>query len=329
MARDREYAARLFLDWLNKRYRRQFSPTDLEGPAWLAEDPAAPTGGQVAVVSERLSEASPAWEQRADELAERLNGARPGSYLLWVPPGGKLPREEPDESEWVRRTVLGASKLASGRSGEVRYPAKMTLVKVRDEGGYANVVGGLGRHWTAITDRVQGTFFVDSSNLYRLARDENERTGLFDQIGLLSQGVETGKPIEFEFDDAWSVQRLPRGPAAAGMEEGWAISGAPEGFDAFDGGVIRRLLRARLTAAKNALEGHRDRVRALVLIGAYDYAENDNAGPSLRGFDPGLAASLDIVVVVTDTEVRPIVLSRGLPWASDAGESPHGPASSP
>src|SRR5689334_3241381 len=118
MSRDREYAARLFLDWLNKRFQRQFAPRDFNGPAWLAEDSTSSIGGRIALVSERLSEASPEWEQRADELAERLNGARPGSYVLWLPPGANLPREEPDESEWVRRTVLGASKLASGRVGE-------------------------------------------------------------------------------------------------------------------------------------------------------------------------------------------------------------------
>ena len=49
-----------------------------------------------------------------------------------------------------------------------------------------------------------------------------------------------------------------------------------------------------MTAARNNLESFRDRVRALVLIGAYDYGENENAGPSLRGFDPGLAASLEV-----------------------------------
>jgi hypothetical protein len=55
-------------------------------------------------------------------------------------------------------------------------------------------------------------------------------------------------------------------------------------------------------------------VRVLVLIGAYDYMENENAGPSLRGFDPSLAAAFDIVALVSDAEVKPIVLSRGLPW---------------
>ena len=235
-----------------------------------------------------------------------------------MPPGGVLPAQEPDESEWVRRTVLAASKLASGRSGEARYPAKMMLVKTRDEGGYANVPGGLGRHWTKITDRVSGTFFVDSIGLKRLARAEEEREELFDHIGLLSQGMTKNDAIEFEFDDAWSVQRIPRGPESAGIADGWAITGCPDGFDPADGAVIRRLLRTRLSVAGEKLRPHRDAVRALVLIGAYDYMENENAGPSLRGFDPSLAATFDIVALVSDAEVKPIVLSRGLPWAKVA-----------
>ncbi len=233
MTRDLEYAARLFLAWLNERYGRSFAPSDLDGPPWRAEDEAAADapGGRIVLVADRLSEARPEWEQRCRELEARLDESRPGSYVLWVPPGGKLPREEPDESEWVRRIVLAASRLASGRKAEARLPVKMVLAKVRDEGGYANVLGGLSRHWTTVTEKVNGTFYLDSNPLKRLTRDEDERTQLFEHIALLSQGVEKGEAIEFEHEDAWSVQRLPRGPAGKGLADGWAITGCPEGFD--------------------------------------------------------------------------------------------------
>ncbi|HXH22864.1 MAG TPA: hypothetical protein VNN10_12630 [Dehalococcoidia bacterium] len=318
MRRDREYAARLFLHWLNERYRRSFSPASFEGVAWTAEDEGGPEapGGRIGLVVAPLSEASEAWERRCRELEARLDEARPGSYLLWVPPGARLPAEEPEESEWVRRVVLGASRLASGRKGEARLPVKMVLAKVRDEGGYANVIGGLGRHWTTVTEKVNGTFYLDSRNLHRLTRDEAERAELFDHIGLLSQGVKLGEAVEFEHEDAWSVQRLPRGAAGKGMADGWAIAGCPEGFDPFDGAVTRRLLRRNLIEAREALASLPGALRALVLIGAYDYMENEGAGPALRGFDPALAAALDIVVLVADTEVKPIVLSRSIPWLS-------------
>ena len=316
MSYDLEYATRLFLAWLNERYGRSFAPTDLEGPTWTAEDEEAAEapGGRIGIVAQRLSEAREAWEARCRELEARLDESRPGSYLLWVPPGGRLPAEEPEESEWIRRVVLEASRLASGRKGEARLPVKMVLAKVRDEGGYANVLGGLSRHWTVVTEKVNGTFYLDSKGLMRLTRDEDERAELFEHIGLLSQGVETGEAVEFDHDDAWSLQRLPRGPAARDIAEGWAITGCPEGFDPFDGAVTRRLLRQKLVAARDALPQLPGGLRALVLIGAYDYMENETAGPALRGFDPALAASLDIVALVSDTDVKPIVLSRSIPW---------------
>ncbi len=312
MSKDREYAARLFLAWLNERYQRAFAPTSLDGPVWYAEDASKPASGRIALVSEALCEAPPDWDARRAALEQRLDEARPGSYLLWVPPGGRLPADEPDESEWVRRVVLGASKLASGRMGEVRLPAVLTLAKVRDEGGYASVSGGLSRLWTTITERVHGTFYVDSRALNRFTRNEAERGELFDQIAMLSQGIETGQAVEFEHEDAWSVQRLARGPAATGLTDGWAIAGCPDGFDPNDGASVRRLLRSRLAAAHEALGAGRDAVKAVVLIGAYDYMEDENAGPSLRGFDPSVTAALDIVALVADTEVKPLLLSRGL-----------------
>lgn len=318
MSKDREYAARLFLHWLNERYRRAFRLSLAEVGPWQARDPASEGQGErLAIVAERLFEAPPAWEERCRALESRLDESRPGSYLLWVPPGGKLPAEEPEESEWVRRVVLGASRLASGRVGEVRLPAKMTLAKTREEGGYASVAGGLSRFWTTITDKVTGTFYVDSRNLHRLSRNEQEHEELFEHIGLLSQGVQTGQAVEFEHEDAWSVQRLPRGPAGEGMTDGWAITGCPDGFDPFDGGLIRRLLRQRLARGRELTAGHVG-PRALVLIGAYDYMENENAGPAMRGFDPALATAFDVVALVSDAEVKPIVLSRGLSAALGA-----------
>jgi hypothetical protein len=318
MSRDREYAARLFLAWVQERYGRSFAPSGFEGSVWVAEDEtgADAAGGRIAMVVDRLSEAREGWEEHCRQLEARLDETRPGSYLLWVPPGGSLPAQEPDESEWVRRVVLGASRLASGRKGEARLPAKLTLAKIRDEGGYANVLGGLGRHWTTVTEKVDGTFYLDSRNLHRLTRDEAERSELFDRIGMLSQGVKVGEAVEFEHEDAWAVQRLPRGAAGKSLTDGWAITGCPEGFDPFDGGVTRRLLRRKLTAARDSLASGSGALRALVLIGAYDYMENEGAGPALRGFDPALAAALDMVVLVADTDVRPIVLSRSVPWLS-------------
>ncbi len=319
--RYREYAVRLCLAWLNERYRSSYSPVlvederEAEEEVWRATDPAI---GDFSVIAADLFDASDAWQRRRTELAARLDESRPGSFMLWVPPGGELPLEEPDETEWVRRVVLSASRLASGRSGEVRMPVKMALGKVRDEGGYASVTGGLSRLWTEISTHLEGSFFLDSRALHRFTQNEEERTQLFEHIGMLSQGLKAGEVSEFEHEDAWTVLRLPRGGASTGITDGWAISGCPPGFDPNDGSAVRRLLRRRLGWAIERFS-LQPRPGLLVLIGAYDYMENENAGPALRGFDPALSASLDGIVLVADGEVKPLTLSRGLPFLREGG----------
>ena len=314
MSRAREYAARLFLAWLNERYRRSFTPAGAFADVWQAGDAAS---GSLRIVSAELFEAPEEWRQRCEELSARLDQTRPGAYLLWQPPGGDLPDGEPEESEWVRRVVLTASKLASGRGGEVRLPVRLALGKVRQEGGHASVTGGLGRHWTDISTRLDGSFYLDSRGLNRFTKNEEERTELYDQIGVLSQGIEVGDVVEFEHEDAWSLQRLGRGPAGEGLTDGWAITGCPPGFEPQDGGAIRRLLRRRLTEATGPLAGVGNAGRVLVLIGSYDYMDYEIAGSSLRGFDPALAAPFDVIALVADAEVKAIRLSRTLPFVQE------------
>ena len=306
MSRDREYAARLLLDWLNERNRREYRLDSAEGEVWQAAD----GDDRLAIYAADLFEADAAWDQRRRELEQRLDEARPGSYLLWVPPGAELPpAEEPDESEWVRRVVLGASRLASGRSGEVRLPSRLMLGKVKEEGGYASVTGGLSRQWPTISQHLHGSFYLDSRGLHRFTRDEKEREELYEHIGLLSQGLATGDAAEFEHEDAWDVQRLPRGAATEGMTDGWAITGCPPSFEPNDGAVMRRLLRRRLADAAQALSGIRGALKTLVLAGAYDYIEFETAGPAMRGFDPSLTLPFDVIGLVTDAQVKPLLLS--------------------
>lgn len=309
MSRENEYAIRLFLHWLNQRYGREFRPVQLSETVWQAEDSQA---NSLTLTAAALYETDTAWDERRQALELRLNNSRPGSYVLWVPPGGELPSEEPDESEWVRRVVLAASRLASGRAGEFRTPVKMMLGKVRDEGGYANVTGGLARHWTTITAQLNGSYYLDSRPLKRFTRDEDERQELFNNIGMVGQALASGDAIEFEHEDAWSLQRLPRSAATEGMEEGWCIAGCPPEFQPDDGALIRRLLRRRLADASQVLATAERSARSLVLIGAYDYMENENAGPALRGFDPSLTLPFEIIGLVGDAEVKPILMGRGL-----------------
>jgi hypothetical protein len=186
---------------------------------------------------------------------------------------------------------------------------RLMIGKVRDEGGYASVTGGLGRYWTNINAHLEGSFYVDSRALNRFTRNEGEREELYEHIGLLSQGLKKGDAAEFEHEDAWTVQRIPRGAAGAGMTDGWAITGCPPGFEPNDGAQVRRVLRRSLREAAEAFAGRRDVLKALVLVGAYEYMEFENAGPSLRGFDPALTLPYDLIGLIADGEVKPILVS--------------------
>ncbi len=311
MSRSREYAVRLFLTWLNERYHREFVPSGDFAEVWTASDG---QGDDLSIATAELFEAPEDWRQRCAELSQRLDDTRPGSYLLWQPQKTDLPDGEPDESEWVRRVVLTASKLASGRSGEVRLPVRLALGKVREEGGHASVTGGLGRYWTNISERLNGSFFLDSRGLNRFTTNEEEREQLYDNIGAVSQGLAVGDVVEFETEDAWSLQRLPR---LEGLTDGWAIAGSPPGFEPDDGSAVRRLLRRRLSEAGETLKDASGSARVLVLLGAYEYMEVENAGPSLRGFDPAIAAAFDVIALVTDTEVKALRMSRSLSFAQE------------
>jgi hypothetical protein len=311
MSKFTEYAVRLALAYLNERYRRSFAPAPIEG-GWLATDPEQ---GDLTVVGAELSESTEAYRAKAARLEQRLDETHPGSYLLWVPPGAELPGEEPHESEWVDNVVQMASKLASGRSGEVRLPVPIALGKVREEGGYASVTGGLGRYWTHISDKLHGSFFLDSRGLHRFTKNEEERQQVYEQIAELSRTLEVGQVEVFEHGEAWTLQRIGRGPAGLGLTDGWAIGGAPEGFDPSDGGSLRRVLRKRLSEAREVF-APLPRPWVLVLAGAYDFMEFETTGPSLRGFDPGLVAALDAVILVSDGEVKPILMNKALPFLS-------------
>jgi hypothetical protein len=189
----------------------------------------------------------------------------------------------------------------------VTFPVKVALKKLRDEGGYASVTGGLSRWWTRITENVQGTFAVDSSAVHRITHEGAAREELWEQIGRLSHGIETGGGAEFEIDEAWTLQRLADDAGA-----GFALAGAPPSLDPTDGTIIRRTARKRLAAANEALAPLDVHARAVGLLGAYEYAEVETASGTVKAVDPGLYARLETVCILADGDVRPVFLPKTL-----------------
>jgi hypothetical protein len=303
------YAASLLVDWYGGKTGRDYrleSADDGDPPVFVARC----ADGMLALAVAEL------WEPESDAAAEgarqfmeeRLSaGLVRGPFVFWVPPRARIPSEEPDASDFVQRVQQAAAPLSPGERGEVELPVTLGLGKVRDEGGYASVVGGLSRWWTLITERVSGTFSVNSAAMRRAPQSSERRETLFTRIAELSRTLNTGEATQFESVEAWTVQRMREEPLG---ETGFAIAQAPPGVEPAEGTIMRRVVRKRLRAAAEALDGVAADVKGCGLIAIYDYAENENVGSFVKSLDPGVFAKLPLIAALVDGEVRPIFLPR-------------------
>jgi hypothetical protein len=303
------YAASLLVDWFAARSAQPYalaSCVDGDVPVFVADAP----GGRLALAIARLweSDADPAADDARLAMEERLDaGSVRGPYLVWVPPRAAVPADEPDASDFVLRVQIVAAPMLPGARGEVDLPVPVQLAKMRDEGGYASVIGGLSRWWTAITERVNGTFHVNSAKLRRAPQSAETREQLFDLIGEKSRALNVGDAVEFDTVESWTVQRLRADPLGA---RGFAIAQAPPKIDPADGTLMRRLVRKRLKDAAAALAGVEADVKGVGLIAIYEYAEHENVGSFVKSLDPSLYTGLQLVAAIADGEVRPIFQPR-------------------
>ncbi len=307
------YLGQLFLAWFNQRHGRDFALLPEAGA--VQTGPSAGDGmaaarlwagdgeHRLALIVDRLYESEDAaWDSRRRQLEDRLSHALHAPHLLWMPPQARLPGAEPEESEFVLRVQMGAAPLVAGGRGEVSLLVPLRLGKTQDDGAYVSVVGGLSRYWTAISERVRGVFDLDSTALHRLSRRPEVREEILARIADHSSRLSVGEGVEFEAEEAWTIQRLADGEATF-------IVGCPPSVDPTDGTILRRLMRRRLAAANEALGSLEADLKALALVGVWEYAEDEGAGAILRGFDPAIFSNIDIIAILADGDVRP-ALSR-------------------
>ena len=301
------YLGQLFLAWFNQRHDRDFALLD-DNP----QEPGVLWAGdgkyRLALVVDRLYESEgAAWNERRLQVEERLTGALHQPHLLWMPPFAPLPGPEPEESRFVLRVQMGAAPLIAGGRGEVSLPVVLRLAKTRDEGAYVSVVGPLSRHWAAISERVKGAHNLDSLSLHRLSLRPEVKEQLFTQIADYSSRLSAGEGAQFDAEEAWTIQKLAEGDRVL-------IVGCPPTLDPTDGTNLRRLMRRRVVAANEALGSLEADVKVLALVGIWEYAEDEGASATLRGFDPAVYANIDVIAVVADGEARPALAARTLPW---------------
>lgn len=249
---------------------------------------------------------SEGWLRVRRDLEERLAAQVPASIALWVPVGADLPGSEPAASDFVERVREAALKLGPGERSYVPLPVRLYLRKNSNSGSVVSVTGGLNPYWARFTDRVRGTYDLDSTRLHRLPESEEHLERLIDMIVERASTLEAGDVAEIETFDAWTVHSLFDGSRRS-YEGGAVIVGRPPEELADMGLAVRRNFRRILAEAAPALRAAEAGLRALVVLGFYARIDQEGATTAMRGYDPSLYSGLDFVCLAADGVIKPLI----------------------
>ncbi|MDZ7729406.1 MAG: hypothetical protein U5Q44_15120 [Dehalococcoidia bacterium] len=306
-------AKELFRRWFGRHYARSTAITE-----WDTSDEAIATGTATvgrrwdvafAVIDTLSTDTDFQFEAARAALERRLDDAD-RSVAIWVPRGAPVPAEEPGLSQ-VMIALEGARQVDEERL-EIRRPVTLYLRRTSTTGSVVTALGGLQPHWAQFTNKVPGSFQLNSAELYRLPNSEDDRLELFNRIVNVASQPHVDDGIDIATEDCWTVNELESGRSY--------VLGAPGNETDEASASLRRGLRRSLKAAEPV--GRREAAaRALVVIGASTYSEQEKLSWALRGMDPRLYAGFDIIVVITDGVVR-VVLEpprNTLPWDAPLG----------
>ena len=291
----------LFLAWLADSHGRRFSVAKAEQPepgvlAATATDGSLHLAIEVHPLLEPVD--NQPWLAIRDQLQQEIARDLTGAYALWLPPGADLPAgpdESADLAKQVRETAL---TLEPGRRSYVPLPITIYLKKQGQDGGLVSVVGGLNAYWARLTERVKGTYDLDSSRLHRLPESEEHLSELSDRIIEQAATIEAvGQWVEIETIDAWTLHRLQG-------DHGVTIIGRPLQEVQDVSLTVRRNFRRLLGEAGPRLRGSQADARALVVLGHYGRMEHEGVSTAMRGFDPTLYSGLDYVCLAADGLIK-------------------------
>ncbi len=307
-----EAALRLFLGWFGPHYARSVAVNSATSDgAILTCDVSVGRRWSLAVtvLNTLAPDANLEWEAARAAVEQRLDTeGRP--VALWVPRGARLPAGEPALSELVL-SLAEARSVDDGRL-ELRRPVKLYFRRVDTTGSVVTAVGGLAAHWAQFTNRVPGSFQLNSAELFRLPASKEERDELAERIVLEAQQPDIDDTHVIPAEDCWTASDLGSGQAC--------VLGTPAPENDEWSSSLRRNLRRLLKEASPGLSRPAD-ARALVVLGAATYAEEEKLSWALRGMDPTLYAGYDILAVIADGALKPILQPhrQTLPWDAPLG----------
>ena len=295
----------LFLYYLRDVFGRGFNLAEPE--ATVASD------GQHALAFEvrpLVSGEDAAWERRRATLEELIGEGLPARVALWAPAGADLPSDEPAMSEFIAAVRQSVTKLGPHERSYVPLPVTLLMRKTLASGGVVSVTGGLNQYWARFTDRVKGSYDLDSTALHRLPESDEHLRELLDAVVEASQQLEVGDIARIQTIDAWTIQRLSG-------DGGVTLVGIPPVAATDLGMSVRRNFKRIISEGTPGLRAAEADLRALVVWGPYARVEQEGATVAMRGYDPGSYAGIDFVCLVTDGFVKPLIqpTDARLPWA--------------
>jgi hypothetical protein len=303
----------LFLYWLRDVHGRGFQPSaSPEGLTIVSE------GVHTLVLDVRplVPYDDPAWDGLKASLEELIADDLPARIALWVPAGADLPSDEPAISEFVSHVRQTAVKLGPHERSLVPLPATMYLRKNADTGGVISATGGLNPHWARFTERVRGSYDLDSTHVHRLPESDEHLDELIDEVVAASERLSAGEVTPIETIDAWAIQRLSG-------DSGVTIVGVPPSEVGDLGLVVRRNFRRVLLEGAPPLRVANADLRALVVFAPYARIDQEGATTAMRGYDPGSYSGIDFVCLASDGVIKPLIQPPPalLPWNRGAATS--------
>lgn len=306
-------ALRLFLGWLGAHYARSVSVARAESDGAVLHS--AVTIGRrwelaVGVVNTVAPDATLSFEAERAAIERRLD-AEGRSITLWVPRGASLPAGEPGLSQLVI-AIDQANQLEGDGRLEVRRPVNLYLRRTATTGSVVSILGGLSAHWAQFTNRVPGSFQLNAQALFRLPASSEEREALAERIVMAAGQPDVDDTQVVAAEDVWTANDLGEG--------GSCVIGSPVRESDEASALLRRNLRKLLKQVEPGLRAQQA-PKALVVLGAATYAEEEKLTWALRGMDPTLFAGYDILAVVADGVVKVLLepARQTLPWDAPLG----------
>jgi len=298
-AADRQLLAGRFFEWLEDRTGSAVVP---DGFHQTNPFVARIAGRRLVVAVEPAASGHlpVGWLEAVRQLEARLSSSEQGAGLVWLPPGAAPPVREPVASAVVDALQRTLASLAPGESGDAALPITIHIRKKDESGAYVTAFGGLSPYWAQFTEKVQGYYHIDSTALHRLRDDEAYIRELIDRVVEASKTLELEETAAISAQDNWRVQRLRSGDATG-------VMALPPEDETETGAPLRRRLRIVLGEASRLLAGEDADLRVLLLYGHYGSMEGEPVGTALRGQDPALFGALDLIALVADGQVKPLI----------------------